>query len=186
MSRMSLIAADSKSQIEQLRHVIFTFRSIYSGFDASRASPSSAKSRSAFTKLDNQPCLFTRLWTLSLSSSSSLSVALIHPLYPFSHKPSARPERCKQPYLQRWKQSEVNNEAGLLCFMCHGEIATWLKSQLGERQWCSSLSLDSSGMSYVVPLVSSLYLGPFTANSLNHVWWPLSCCLSLYRDYKRC
>lgn len=63
-------------------------------------------------------------WTLSLSSSSSLSIPLIHQLYPFSHKLSARPERCKQPYLQRGKRSEVNNEARLLCFMCHGEIAT--------------------------------------------------------------
>lgn len=75
-------------------------------------------------------------------------------LYPFSHQLSARPERCKEPYLQLWKQSEVNNEARLLCFMCHGEIATWLKSQLGERQSCSHLSQDSTGTSYIVPLVS--------------------------------
>lgn len=126
-------------------------------------------------------------WTLSLSSSSSLSIPLIHQLYPFSHKLSARPERCEQPYLQRGKRSEVNNEARLLCFMCHGEIATWLKSQLGE----TVVQPFVSGLHWNVSHCSScqsftLAKRPFTANSLNHVGCALSCCLSPYRDRYKC
>lgn len=97
--------------------------------------------------------------------------------------------RCKQPYLQRWKQSEVNNEAGLPCFMCQSEIATWLKSQLGESQQRSLLSRDSSwNLSCCCSCQQDFALAkhPFTADSLHHVCCPLSRCLSLHRDHYKC
>lgn len=101
-------------------------------------------------------------------------------LHALSHKPSARPERSERLYLQRWRQSEVNDGR---CFMGPGEVATWLKSQSGERQWRSPLSQDARPMSsHAVPL---LLAGPgyrpcpFPADGLNPAWCPLSCSLSV-------
>lgn len=121
--------------------------------------------------------LFTSSWSLSVLHHSR--VHWRRQLYSLSHKLSARPQQCKRPCLQRWKPSKVNDKAWLLCFMCHSEIATWLKPRSGERQWGSAVSHDSCGISScIVPPVSR----PLPlVNGLNHVRCPLSCRLSPYR-----
>lgn len=100
-----------------------------------------------------------------------------------SHKPRARPERSERLYLQHWRQSEVNNDVWQRCFMGPGEIATWLKSQSGERQWRGPLSQDARPISsHAVPLLlpgHGYRKCPFPANGLNPAWCPLSRSLSV-------
>lgn len=106
--------------------LIPTFGSFYRLYNY-RASAHSIISRSGWS---NGVCLVTTITFYLFTSQSSFPAkssivntssipAPINYLQGQSH--------ARRPYLQPWKQLEVNNEAWLLCFMGHGEIASMIK-----------------------------------------------------------